>query len=215
MCDAMSLVALAVMAGGTAANMKGQQDAAKAQKRTLARALSAQEGLRKKALGQSEAVVKEQGAEALAAEAQKPQEIVNAEGAKGDQIARAFAESAGIKSSDQGRITGAARGARRTATNEATKSGFSRALQANLARLGNLTTNNLLLSEDSRRIDAALPYQMQRAGAQGADWRLAGQVGMTAGQAGLSYNAWQPQPGQGSSAGLSNDPRLLDYHQGP
>lgn len=214
MCDAMSLVSLAIMAGGTAATVKGQRDAANAQKRTLARALNAQEGLRKKALKNSENVVKDQGAEALAKEVEKPQGIVNAEGAKGDQIASAFAESAGIKSSDQGRITGAARGAKRTATNEATKSGFSRALQAQLARLGNLATNNTLLSEDSRRIDAALPYQMQRAGAQGSDWRLAGQIGSTAGQAGLSYNAWQPNQGQTSSAGLNNDPRLLDYHQG-
>lgn len=212
MCDAMSLVALAVMAGGATANAKGQRDAAKAQKRTLAKAMSAQEGLRKKALGQSEEVVKQQGAEALAEDAQQPQKIVAEEGAKGDQLTKAFAESAGIKAGDQGRIIGAARGAKRTAKNEATRSGFSRALQANLARLGNLTTNNLLLGEDSRRISAALPYQMQRAGAAGSDWRLAGQLGMTAGQAGLSYNAWQPQ-GQPSDAGMAGVDYGPDYRR--
>lgn len=203
MCDAASMALLVVAAAGAGMQAKGQHDAAKKTKRTLARALNQEKALRKKALGQSEDVVNQQGAEALAEESQKPQQIVDQEGAAGDAITKAFAESAGIKSSDQGRIIGASTAAKRTATNEATRSGFTRALQANLARLGNLTSNNLLIGEDSRRITAALPYDLQRAGAAGSDWRLAGQLAQVGAQGALSNQAWQPRPGTTSTAGMA------------
>lgn len=202
MCDALSLVAMAVMAGGAVAQDQGNKKAARAQKRTLAQALEAEQGLRQKALGQSEDVVKQQGAEALTKEAQAPQQIVNTEAATGDTIAKAFTDSTGTSASNSGRITGATSGAKRTAANEATRAGFSRALQANLARLGNLSSNNLLLGEDSRRISAALPYDLQRAGEAGSNWRLAGLLAQTAGQGAISNQAWQSN-GQGSSAGLN------------
>lgn len=207
MCDATSIVLLAVAAAGAGAQAKGQHDAAKSTKRTLANALNAQESLRKKALTNSEQVVDGQGAEAIAKESQKPQQVVAQEGAAGDQIAKAFTDSSGVGSSDQGRITGAVRGAKRTAANEATTSGFSRALQANLARLGNLTTNNLLLSKDSQAINDRLPYQLQQAGQSGANMRLIGQLALTGSQAGLSSNAWSANGAQPSSAGLTG----VDY----
>lgn len=211
MCDATSIVMLGVMAAGAGAQAKGERHAAKRTKRTMAQALEAQEGLRKKALGQAEEVVNQAGAEGLTQDAQQPQAIVTSEGDKGDAISKSFAESAGIRSSDQGRIVGAAAGAKRTARNEATRSGFTRALQAQLARLGNLTTNNLMIGEDSRRISAALPYDLQRAGNAGADWRLAGQLGMTAGQAGLSSNAWRAPAT--STAGLTGVDYGPDYRR--
>ena len=203
MCDAASAIMVGAMLAGTAVTVQGQRKAADAAKDRIRKALASQESLRKKALGQSEQVVDEQGAEALASEAQKPQQVVDQEGAAGDTIAKAFAQSAGIDSSNQGRIIGAATGAKRTATNEATRSGFSRALQARLARLGNLTTNNLLLGEDSRRISAALPYQLEQAGAEGANQRLIGSLVTSGAQGAMSNQAWQRRPNQTSTVGMS------------
>ncbi len=202
MCDAASAIMVGAMLAGTAVTVQGQRKAADAAKDRIRKALASQESLRKKALGQSEQVVNDQGAESLAEQARKPQEVVNQEGAAGDTIAQAFAKSAGIGASDQGRIIGAATGAKRTATNEATRSGFSRALQARLAQLGNLTTNNLLLGEDSRRISAALPWQLEQAGQVGANQRLIGGLISTGAQGAMSNRAWGSASTAGSTAGM-------------
>lgn len=212
MCDLSTAVILGVTLAGAGMQAKGQHDAAKNAKRTMARALDAQESLRKKALGQSEEVVNQQGAEALTKEAQAPQQIVNNEASAGDSIAKAFTESTGTSASNSGRIMGATSGAKRTAANEATRAGFSRALQANLARLGNLSNNNLLLGEDSRRISAALPYDLQRAGEAGSNWRLAGLLAQTAGQGAISNQAWGSR-GSGSGAGLNGVDYGPDYRR--
>ncbi len=98
-----------------------------------------------------------------------------------------------------GKITGAVSGARRTATNEATGRGFSNALQLRAARLGNLTTNNLLLGADSARIQAALPYELQQAGEAGANQRLIGGLLGVGAQGAMSNQAWQKKP---STAGM-------------
>lgn len=212
MCEPASLMMLGVALAGAGMQAKGQHDAGKKAKRTMARAMEAQEGLRKKALGQSEEVVNQQGAQALEKEAEAPQQVVGSEGAAGDVIAKAFTESTGTSAGNSGRITGAASGVKRTAKNEATRAGFSRALQANLARLGNLSSNNLLLGEDSRRISAALPYDLQRAGEAGSNWRLAGLLAQTAGQGAISNQAWSAGAG-GSSAGLNGVDYGPDYRR--
>lgn len=203
MCDVASAVMVGVALAGAGMQYQGQRKAAKEAKRTMARALNEQESLRKKALKNSEDVVKGQGAEALTKESGKPQQIVDQEAMAGDAIAEAFAKGTGTDSSNQGRIHGAVRGVKRTATNEARGAGFSRALQANLARLGGLTTDNLLLASDSRQINDRLPYQLDRAGAAGADMRLLGQLAMSGSQAGMSNQAWQRRPATSSTTGMA------------